>query len=136
MVAHQVEPKAIEVLPKIVWHYGEPFADPSAVPTYYVSQLARQSVKVALNGDGGDESFLGYARYSAMRHLSRFDRLPSPVKLLLDRVLASAAGLTRQRYRIGRLRDLLRSSASSGARHAPLQLDFDVYASRQVQSHQ
>jgi asparagine synthase (glutamine-hydrolysing) len=58
-----VEPDALAVLPGLVWHYGEPFADPSAVPTYYVAQLARREVTVALNGDGGDECFLGYSRY-------------------------------------------------------------------------
>src|SRR5262249_15977123 len=55
-----VRPNALEVLPKLVRHYGEPYADSSAVPSYYVAQLTRQHVKVALNGDGGDESFGGY----------------------------------------------------------------------------
>ena len=72
-----VEPDAAAVIPRLVWHYGEPFADPSMVPTYYVSQLARQKVTVALNGDGGDEAFLGYGRYATCRKLAYLDALPS-----------------------------------------------------------
>ena len=58
-----VEARALEVVDKLVWHYDEPFADSSAVPTYYVSKVARQHVTVALGGDGGDENFAGYRRY-------------------------------------------------------------------------
>ena len=56
----QVEARAIDVLPTLVWHLDEPFADSSALPSYYVSRAARQRVTVALSGDGGDEVFAGY----------------------------------------------------------------------------
>jgi len=60
---HVVRPDALSVLDKLVWHFDEPFADSSAVPTYYVCRAARQHVTVALSGDGGDEAFGGYRRY-------------------------------------------------------------------------
>jgi asparagine synthase (glutamine-hydrolysing) len=56
-----VEPQAAEILPSLVWHLDEPFADSSALPTYYVCRAARERVTVALSGDGGDEVFAGYA---------------------------------------------------------------------------
>jgi asparagine synthase (glutamine-hydrolysing) len=80
-----VEPRAAELLPVIVRHYGEPFADSSAVPSFYVAQMARRYVTVALNGDGGDESFAGYERYVANLALDRAAAIP----LTLRKALAS-----------------------------------------------
>jgi asparagine synthase (glutamine-hydrolysing) len=71
-----VRPDAVEVLPMLVEHYGEPYADSSAVPTYYVAKETRKHVTVALNGDGGDESFAGYERYVAMGLTEKYRRVP------------------------------------------------------------
>lgn len=62
----QVKPDAVNVLPKLAWHYDEPFGDSSALPTWYVAKFASEHVKVALTGDGGDELFAGYPRYKAV----------------------------------------------------------------------
>jgi asparagine synthase (glutamine-hydrolysing) len=72
-----VRPDAVEILPMLVDHYGEPYADSSAVPTYYVARETRKHVTVALNGDGGDESFAGYERYIAMGLTEKYRKIPS-----------------------------------------------------------
>jgi asparagine synthase (glutamine-hydrolysing) len=66
-----VTPKVIEILPKLVWHYSEPYADSSMLPSYYVANETRKHVTVALNGDGGDENFAGYPRYLAQKLISQ-----------------------------------------------------------------
>lgn len=78
-----VKPSAVDLLPKIVERYGEPFGDSSAIPSFYLSQMTRQHVTVALNGDGGDESFAGYSHYAANLLLKRLDLLPSSVRRVL-----------------------------------------------------
>lgn len=75
-----VKPDAVTILPKIVWHYNEPFADSSAIPTYYVSKMTRDFVTVALNGDGGDESFAGYERYVADKLADYYRKVPPFVR--------------------------------------------------------
>jgi asparagine synthase (glutamine-hydrolysing) len=83
---YTVTPNALDVLPKLIRHFDEPFADSSAIPTYYLSQMTRQEVAVALNGDGGDESFAGYERYAAAKISGRYSRLPYSLR----RVVASS----------------------------------------------
>ena len=79
-----VNPEAVEVLPELVWHYNEPYADSSAIPTYYLSKMTREHVTVALNGDAGDENFAGYERYLANRIAMQYDRLPRLLRRPLE----------------------------------------------------
>jgi asparagine synthase (glutamine-hydrolysing) len=79
-----VTPKATEMFQKLVWFYNEPFADSSAIPTLYLSEMTKRHVTVALNGDGGDENLLGYDRYVASLYGSWYDRLPKPIRRILE----------------------------------------------------
>ncbi len=91
-----VKPNALEALPRLAWQFDEPFADSSALPTYYVSKITREHVTVALSGDGGDENFIGYTRYARAQRLhERVDAFPAvlarPLLRLAARMLPAGA---------------------------------------------
>ena len=92
-----VEANMADVLGKLVRHYGEPYADSSALPSYFVSRETRKSVTVALNGDGGDEAFGGYLRYVAMKADSYWRSVPG----FLKKPMLDAAALLPQRAPYG-----------------------------------
>ena len=107
-----VDPSAVEMFPKLSWHYDEPFADSSAIPMMYLSQLTRQHVTVALTGDGGDELFAGYDRYLAVDLASQIDRLPRPIRAVLTNSLWQQLPASVQQK--SRLRQIKRFLAALG----------------------
>ena len=113
-----IEPEAARIIPRLIWHCGEPFADPSMVPTYYLSELARRKVTVALNGDGGDEAFMGYGRYGLCRGLARLDRLYRPLRRLAAGTIPYLPGSVHRRFghRLNALADLLTGSDTRASR--------------------
>ena len=78
-----VRPDSVALVEKLVYHFDEPFADSSAIPTYIVSEFASHHVKVALSGDGGDELFGGYESFQIVQNLRRWDVLPQLVRRAL-----------------------------------------------------
>jgi asparagine synthase (glutamine-hydrolysing) len=101
-----LEPGGIEIIEQIAWHADEPFADSSALPTWYLSQLTRQHVKVALSGDGGDEMFAGYDSYRGHILSERLRKLPGFVRsaaaAALRSIPASDTGKRVARLRLAR----------------------------------
>jgi asparagine synthase (glutamine-hydrolysing) len=85
----QVRPSALDVVPTLVRHYGEPYADSSAIPSFYLAKLTRQHVTVALNGDGGDEIFAGYRWHLAGRLAERWQRVPAAARRVAESVASA-----------------------------------------------
>ena len=90
-----LRPDMVDVTSRLIRHFGEPFGDSSAVPTWLVSKLARSSVTVVLSGDGGDELFAGYTWLHVNRKVSSYRRIPAPVRSLLETALRCAPGSPR-----------------------------------------
>ena len=87
-----VEANVAELLPRLAYHFDEPFADASAVPTYYLCQMARQNVTVCLSGDGADELFAGYDRYRHCLALGRMDFIPHHIRRAIFGPLGAVLG--------------------------------------------
>ena len=101
---YTVRPDALGILPALVWQMDEPFADPSMIPTWYVSEIARRHVTVALSGDGGDESWGGYETYAFGERYARYDRIPRALRIGLARAgsaLGNGSDLARRLRRLG-----------------------------------
>lgn len=88
-----INPETIEILPDLVRQYEEPYADSSALPTYYLSKLTREHVKVALNGDGGDENFAGYGRYSIQKFSHWYEKFHGINRTFVQPVTHLLAGV-------------------------------------------
>ena len=122
----RITPDAAELLPKLVRHFGEPFADPAAIPTWELARRTREHVKTVLSGDGGDECFGGYLRYRAIRLLARLRRFPSSL-----RWLALLAPIT-SRYR-ARARSLIgQSGLPLGELYAEMMAPIDRLTRRRL----
>jgi len=125
-----VRPNAVEIFDKLVWHYNEPYADESAIPTYYLSEVTRRHVTVALNGDGGDENFAGYRRYALA------DR-GAPLPLIVRRAAKVAGRMLPASGRPDRLvwkgkRWLQRAGAAPAERYAWRIMHFDPFLKQQL----
>jgi len=111
-----VRPQVMEILSRLIWHFNEPYADSSAIPTYYLAQLTRQHVTVALTGDAGDESFAGYDRYVANQMAGWLDRAPGPVTTGLRMLAASLPTSGSSKRTLARARRFLEAAGESRER--------------------
>ncbi len=112
-----VTPEIERILPTLAWHLDEPLADSSAVPTYYVCQMARQNVTVSLSGDGGDEGFGGYT-FRYLPHLWECrlrKRLPLGLRSAIFYVLGELYPSSARLPKILRLKTIFKNLALSDA---------------------
>ena len=130
----EVRADAVAVVPRIVRHHGEPFADPSAIPSFYLADMTRRHVTVALNGDGGDESFGGYERYRAVALARALERVPRPALGLAARgARALPSGRTEMRSPAFRAARFLETAAlDPAARYGRLMELFPAALRREL----
>jgi asparagine synthase (glutamine-hydrolysing) len=121
-----VEPEAVDIMPKLVRHYGEPFADSSAIPSFYLAELTGRHVTVALNGDGGDESFAGYDRYLTGDRAPHLNWLPGHLRRMAPsfvRLIGEGKHPSSTRTKLNRLARIL--GMSPAERYATSGSAFD-----------
>ncbi|MCC6651014.1 MAG: asparagine synthase (glutamine-hydrolyzing) [Candidatus Eisenbacteria bacterium] len=99
-----VRPRALELMPRLVWGLDEPFSDASMIPTFHVAEMARHHVTVALSGDGGDEAFAGYVTYPWARRYAKLDFIPQALRQLAAApaaLLSNDDSIGRKLHRMG-----------------------------------
>lgn len=131
-----VKPDIAELIPKLVGHFDEPFGDSSAIPTYYLAEMTRRSVTVALSGDGGDELFAGYWKYPLFEQMIRQPQLISRVKTGLHRGFSVVdPTMFREGSTVGRLvRSMIVRTMSPESRNFHWLSYFDPYSKRRMYS--
>jgi asparagine synthase (glutamine-hydrolysing) len=120
-----VRPDALSILPKLVWHYNEPYADSSAIPSMYLAEMTRRHVTVALNGDAGDENFAGYDRYLASRLAGCIDVIPAGVRRAMARVASRIPAGASRSHRARLIRFLEAAADTRARRYARWMFHFD-----------
>lgn len=112
---YNIEPDAIDILPKLIRHFDEPFADASAIPTYYLSKMACEKITVALSGEGGDETFAGYpSRYYWDQKAEYIQNLPLGLKNGFLGKIMDVLPMPRNLYFQNKIRQLKKFTSFAG----------------------
>ncbi len=125
-----VTPNILEIIPKIAYYYEEPYADSSAIPSWYLAEITKQYVTVALNGDGGDENFAGYLRYNFYQIVNKHPTLATIFGPLVARLFLKPKW--RQEKAIKLIKELKKGS-SAAEKYFPLIAYMDDYPNHAIE---